>query len=525
MVSPENQTTSPKTFLCVEDITIRAKNRLCFTGTNWQMREGEQWAVIGPTGGGKSIFVKALAGRLPVVRGQILNYFDGTPEGRAYSLPGEVILVSAETQRDMLTRHAQYHQARWQSTEGDGVPTVAEFLRGELADDRLTYVANPADLDAATLSARKSQAVDLLGISHLLERRVTHLSNGEGRRVLLARALTLSPKLLILDDPFSGLDHDTRKTLIESLTTLLENRQQRLLLVVSRLEEIPRGITHVLGIADHRIMAQGTTADVCASSFARSVFETVTLPAEENLTFPVWDWPALPDGTPLIEFSHVNVTYQGADVLHDITWTMRQGEHWAIRGPNGAGKSTLLSLILADNPQAYSNDVKIFGQQRGSGESIWEIKQHIGWVAPEIHMYYPARADCRMVVCSGFFDSVGLYQQVTEKQSRTAADWMRMLRIDRLAERPFNEVSIGEQRLVLLARALVKQPRLLILDEPCQGLDSAHRARILRLLDALCEQTPVSLLYVTHHRDEVPGVITNVLRLERGCLREMEIKK
>lgn len=522
MVFIDNQTTSPKTFLSVEDITIRAKNRLCFAGTHWQMREGEQWAVIGPTGGGKSIIVKTLAGRLPVVRGQIMNYFDGTTEGRAYTRPGEVILVSAETQRDMLTRHALFHQARWQSTEANDVPTVAEFLRGEIADDRLTYDANPEDQDDAALSTRRLEAVDLLGISHLLERRVTHLSNGEGRRVLLARALTLSPKFLILDDPFAGLDIGTRKTLLESLTTLLENRQQRLLLVVSREEEIPRGITHVMGIADHRIVVQGIKSEVCASPFARSVFEAKPLQVEDDLTFPVQDWSALKVGTPLIEFNHVNVTYQGAEVLRDITWTMRQGEHWAIRGPNGAGKSTLLSLILADNPQVYANEVKIFGLQRGSGESIWEIKQHIGWVAPEIHMYYPARADCSMVVCSGFFDSVGLYQQVTEEQSRTAAEWMRMLRIDGLAERPFNEVSVGEQRLVLLARALVKQPRLLILDEPCQGLDSAHRARILRLLDALCEQTPVSLLYVTHHRDEVPGVITNVLRLERGRVREVE---
>ncbi len=521
MVLSEEKISFSQPVLSVEDITIRAKNRLCFADTSWRMQADEQWAVIGPTGGGKSIFVKTLCGRLPVVRGQVVNYFDGTPEGRGYALPGEIILVSAETQRDMLQRYAMFHQARWQSTEGGDVPTVAEFLRGELSDDRLTYDANPADLDDTTMSARKLQAVDLLDISHLMERRITYLSNGEGRRVLLARALTLTPRLLILDDPFAGLDHDTRRTLIASLTALLETRSQRLLLVVSREEEIPSGITHVLGIADHRIVVQGRKAEVCAAPFARDVFEADPASELEILPLPAAEWGALPDGTPLIEFNHVNVTYQGADVLHDITWTMRQGEHWAIHGPNGAGKSTLLSLILADNPQAYSNEVKIFGQQRGSGESIWEIKQHIGWVAPEIHMYYPNRADCRKVVCSGFFDSVGLYQQVTDIQSRTAEDWMRVLRVDGLAERPFNEVSIGEQRLVLLARALVKQPRLLILDEPCQGLDSAHRACILRVLDALCEQTPVSLLYVTHHRDEVPRAITHVLRLEHGRLREL----
>jgi molybdate transport system ATP-binding protein len=374
-------------------------------------------------------------------------------------------------------------------------------------------------LDEETAISRREQAIDLLGIRHLLDRKVTHLSNGEGRKLLLVRALTQAPKLLILDDPFSGLDADSRKTLITSLTAILESRQQRLLLVVSREEEIPEGITHVLGIAGHQIVIQGTKADVCSSDFARSVFKSTPEPEQENLQLPVTDWSAMPAGMPLIEFKNTSVTYQGVAVLHDINWTMRQGEHWAIRGPNGAGKSTLLSLILADNPQVYANDVTIFGQQRGTGESIWEIKQQIGWVAPETHMYYSSQVDCRTVVCSGFFDAMGLYRNVTPEQSQTAACWMRVLGMDGLAEQPFHDVSLGEQRMTLLARALVKQPRLLILDEPCQGLDGYHRARIIRVLDALCEQTPVSLLYVTHHRDELPRSITHVLQLEKGRMR------
>ncbi len=430
MVSDENQNTPPKPFLSVENITIRAKTRLCFAGTNWRMQADEQWAVIGPTGSGKSIFVKALSGRLPVVQGQIVNYFDGTPEGRPYLRRGEIILVSAETQRDVLQQHAGFHQARWQSMVGDTVPTVAEFLSGESVDDRITYDVNLPGVDEKDLAIRRAQAVELLGIGHLLNRKLIHLSNGEGRKVVLARALTQSPKLLILDDPFGGLDVDSRKMLIKSLTAILESRQQRLLLVASREEEIPEGITHVLGIADHQIVTQGAKAAVCASSFARGVFKTNPVTVQENLQLPVAEWSALPPGTPLIEFKKASVKYQGVNVLQDITWTMRQGEHWAIRGPNGAGKSTLLSLILGDNPQVYANDVTIFGQRRGSGESIWEIKQHIGWVAPEIHMYYQHRVDCQTVVCSGFFDSVGLYQSVTSAQSGIAAKWMQILSID-----------------------------------------------------------------------------------------------
>jgi molybdate transport system ATP-binding protein len=522
MVLDDTHNIPQKPWLSVENITIRAKTRLCFAGTNWRFHADEQWAVIGPTGAGKSIFVKALSGHLPVVQGQIFNYFDGTSEGRPWCQRGEIILVSVETQRDVLQQHAGFHQARWQSMEGDAVPTVAEFLQGERTDDRVTYETDPDTLDVAERDRRRAQAIELLKIGHLLDRKLIHLSNGEGRKVLLARALMQSPKLLILDDPFSGLDADSRKTLIESLTAILESREQRLLLVPSREDEIPDGITHVLGIAGHQIVTQGPKETVCASSFARSVFKAGSLPAQEALKLPVTEWSALPPGTPLIEFHKVHVKYKGVNVLQDITWTMRQGEHWAIRGPNGAGKSTLLSLILADNPQAYANEVTIFGRRRGTGESIWDIKKHIGWVAPEIHMYYPNRVDCRTVVCSGFFDSVGLYQTVTVAQSQTADLWMKILSIDALTERPFQEISIGEQRLVLLARALVKQPRLLILDEPCQGLDGFHRARILVLLDALCKQTPVSLLYVTHHLDDLPRAITHVLHLEQGRMRAME---
>jgi molybdate transport system ATP-binding protein len=519
MVSTENQNKPPLPWLSVENITIRAKNRLCFAGTNWCMHADEQWAVIGATGGGKSIFVKALSGRLPVVQGQIVNYFDGMPNGRPYVQQGEVILVSAETQRDVLQQHAGFHQARWQSSESDGVPTVTEFLNGESVDDRVTYDINPPGMDKKDQAMRRTHAIDLLEIGGLLDRKIIHLSYGEGRKVSLARALMQSPKLLILDDPFGGLDADSRLTLIRSLTAILESRQQRLLLVASREEEIPDGITHVLGIAGHKIVTQGPKAAVCASSFAQGVFKAGSEAVHEELKLPATGWSVLPPGTPLIEFSNVTVKYQGVSILKDVNWTMRQGEHWAIRGPNGAGKSTLLSLILADNPQAYANEVTVFGRRRGTGESIWDIKQHIGWVAPETAMFYQSRVDCQTVVCSGFYDSVGLYQNVTSDQSRAAAKWMKILSIDSLAEQQFQEVSIGEQRLVLLARALVKQPRLLILDEPCQGLDSSHRTRILHVLDALCRQTPISLLYVTHHLDELPQAITHVLHLKQGRMQ------
>jgi molybdate transport system ATP-binding protein len=454
-----------------------------------------------------------------VVHGHIRYYFDGHPDGRTYLRSGEIVLLTAETQREVLQQYAGYHQARWQSTESVGVPTVAEFLNWQTIEGHSPYDMNPPGVDESIFATHRAQAVEMLGIAPLLNRKLIHLSHGEGYKVLLVRALMQWPKLLILDDPFGGLDEATRKMLIGYLTAILEGGQQRLLLVTSRPDEIPNGITHVLGIAEYQVATQGPKAAVLASAFAKGVFKVDPRLAREDLIPPAADWPVLPPDTPLIELQHVSVKYQDVTVLQDITWTMRQGEHWAIRGPNGAGKSTLLSLILADNPQAYANELKIFGQRRGSGESIWDIKRYIGWVAPEIHMYYQSQAPCQTVVCSGLFDSVGLYHNVTPAQLQVATKWMQALEIEALAERSFREVSIGEQRLVLLARALVKQPRLLILDEPCQSLDGLNRSRIIQLLDSLCQQTPVSLLYVTHHLDELPRSITHVMHLENGRMR------
>ncbi|HEX2995375.1 MAG TPA: ATP-binding cassette domain-containing protein [Anaerolineales bacterium] len=508
-----------KPLLSVENITLKPNDHQCFAGTQWCIHDDEQWALIGPTGAGKSLLVNALCRRVAILQGQILYFFDGVLSGRPYLQRGEIVVVSAEAQRELLQQHAGYHQARWQSMEGEGAPTVAELLSWQSIEYVSPYDTTHSTIDETAYARRRTQAVELLGIGHLLDRKITYLSNGEGRKVLLARALVQAPKLLILDDPFGGLDNASRQTLARVLTAILAEGKQRLLLVTSRQEEISEGITHVLGVAGCQVVMQDTKATVLSSSFARQVLgvNSQAIPSAPRL--PAMNWQTLPPGTPLIELQHVNVKYHGATVLHDITWTMKQGEHWAVRGSNGAGKSTLLSLILGDNPQAYANDLKLFGRQRGSGESIWEIKRRIGWVAPELNFFYQSQNTCQMVVCSGFFDSIGLYREVTSIQAQTAATWMRAVGIESLAGRSFQAISIGEQRLVLLARALVKHPSLLVLDEPCQGLDAAHRAQIIRLLNTLCEQTPVSLLYVTHHADELPQAITHVLELEQGRIR------
>ncbi|MEW5717940.1 MAG: ABC transporter ATP-binding protein, partial [Chloroflexota bacterium] len=302
----------------------------------------------------------------------------------------------------------------------------------------------------------------------------------------------------------------------------LDNLMQgdlRVMIVGTNRDEIPSGVTHVLRVQDNRVIAQGARAPSSVRGAHREQSRGATESkdrATRNLDHSAEiSRPARNDIAVLVSMNNVNVSYNGTQVLRNVHWTVRENEQWALLGPNGAGKTTLLSLILADNPQAYANDITLFGRRRGSGESIWEIKQKIGWVAPELHLYYPRGATCRDVVCSGWFDSVGLYRECSAEQRERAIAWLQQLGLD-CAEKTIAQVSEGEQRLVLIARALVKSPTLLVLDEPCQGLDARNRDRVLQAIDWVGSQPSTSMIYVTHRADELPHSITHVLRLDEG---------
>ncbi|GAK51349.1 ABC transporter related [Candidatus Moduliflexus flocculans] len=502
-------------FITVDHATFRLGDRHIFEQTSWQMRTNEHWGILGENGSGKSLFAEAICRSLPLAHGQIAYHFDAQP--RSYVYKGEILKISSDSHRELLQQFADYYQARWQSFEGQNAPTVGEMLTGKSLEHRSPFEVTPLSTPEDVYQTRREQAIALLGIEYLLDRKILHLSHGEGRKFLLARALMQSPKLLILDDPFCGLDAASRDTLRQAVENLLSAGVMHILLLTSRPDEIPAGVTHLLHLAEMRVTTQGTRAAILKMLDAPQRQQNKPTSAQiEPIRFPAMPLTAGEADTPLIAMRNVSVTYGDTHILRNITWTMRQREYWAILGHNGAGKTTFLSLIAADNPQSYANDITLFGLSRGSGESIWEIKRQIGAVSPELLLYYDRGSTCQQVVCSGFFDSVGLYQDVPPEQAQCARAWMRALEIEHLADLPFQAASIGEERIVLLARALVKHPRLLILDEPCQGLDAHHRDRILALLDRLCAETPIGLLYVTHHINEMPRSITHILELEQG---------
>ncbi|MCL6588932.1 MAG: ATP-binding cassette domain-containing protein [Firmicutes bacterium] len=561
--------TKVKPFILLDNVTLQVNGSILFQNFHWVIGSGEHWAVTGPNGSGKSILAKAICREIPFAKGRIVYYFgsainDGggansseddnsgdfknkansLPHGRPFFNPGEIILISPQAHQELARRFSSYHQARWQSFEGGGAPLVKEFLSGKSIEHRSPYEVTPLRTKEEVYLERRAKAIGLLKIEHLLDRKIIHLSHGETRKVMLARALMQAPRLLILDDPFSGLDQNSRRILSKAITGLTAGHSPQILLITANIMEIAPGITHLLSVngpgsvtkisrgfktrfpapqSNQLPSPAGKSANYSSTGGQSGHTECAR---ESQLFQPILpNWPKVSQNQILIEMKNVSIVYGKVKVLRNLNWTVRQGERWAVLGPNGAGKSTLLSLILGDNPQAYSNNIALFGKTRGSGESIWDIKRQIGWISPEQQIYCYQNLTCYETVCTGFFDSLGLYQECSVEQAGIASYWMRCLGIAGLADRLFRAVSVGEQRLSLLARALVKNPLLLILDEPCQGLDPGHRQDIIQLLDLLCRQTPVSVIYVTHYLDELPQAITHVLKLDRGRMIESGPKR
>jgi molybdate transport system ATP-binding protein len=501
---------NPKPFLTLDRVTIRLRDRFVFEDTSWQIKSDEHWAVIGANGAGKSTLVKALAGDLPIVRGRAVYHFledlglsDSAPDG-------QVARVAFDTERDFYSTKSGFDSL---SSEQDGEVTVAETILWSFSTKERAE------------EGKLREIAQKLGMEHLLGRACHVLSNGEAKKVLVARALLRSPSLLILDEPFEGLDERAKSDLKELIDSLMAG-PMRVILVTHRFGEISPKITHVLCVKDCRVMLQGSTEEILKPERIPQIFGDGGL-GEEGKGFY---FKAQKEGQPLvsqelIRMKSTTVRYGGHIVLDHIDWTVRRGENWAVLGPNGSGKSKLLELITGDNVQGYANDIYLFGRKKGSGESIWEIKEKLSIVSAEFQLRYQVRIPAYDVICSGFFDSIGLYQSCTEEQRQRVREWLGLLNMQAVSRKRFDHLSHGQQRLILLARAMVKSPVLMILDEPCEGLDYANRRKVLDFMEFIGSQTATDLIYVTHHKEELPPCITHALVLDKGKIAAVGEKK
>ena len=405
-------------------------------------------AIVGPMGSGKTTLAKALSGRL-FRKGEV--WFKGT----------KVLFVEQQHHFKNRSNISEFYlQQRFNSSDSEDSYTVREEL---------------GDLDAG-------EWIEVFGIESLLDRPLLQLSNGENKRLQIVKSLVQKPDWLLLDNPYLGLDVAGRAILSEGLRRLQT-----------------KGIRFILFL---------TGGDV--PDFVNQVYY---LKAANQVKPRLKSWDVRGDSRSLEEYGSivtlrdVTIRYGNKTILDQFSWTIKRGERWVLKGPNGAGKSTLLSLITADNPQSYSQDITLFGRQRGSGESIWDIKRNIGYVSSEMHLYFKETGTCFAVVASGIFDLLGVTRKVNEEQTAQVNETLDLFGLGYLAGRSFHTLSTGEQKMILIARAFVKNPPLLILDEPCQGLDSEQVQVLKDVINSIAENSDMTLIFVSHYDEDVPECV------------------
>lgn len=442
---------------------------------NWQIKAGEHWVITGANGSGKSALVASLAG------------FGDQTEGAVNGLPEKVALVSFEAQAALIEQELKKDDADIMDVVAVGT-TVAEILAESEGDSKIIQA----------LLAK-------FELEYLLDRAFRALSTGETRKILLIRAIASQPQLLILDEPFDGLDSKTLAMLQAYLTEL--SQQMTILMVLNRCDEFPEFMTHIGYMQKGRLIHSVDRQDREATRELLQLLHLKTSDLEIPETDQASTSELLEEGEPLVKLTDICVKYDQLKVVEDFDWTIERGEHWQLSGPNGSGKTAVLSLITGDHPQCYTNNIKVFGFQRGNGESIWQIKQFIGYVSTALQWEYRVGTSLRNVIISGFYDSIGLYTKSTDTQRKIADQWLAVLGMSDRADSSFNKLSFGDQRLLLIARAMVKHPPLLILDEPCLGLDDINRQLVLALIEKICAAGKSTVLYVNHHsEDSIAGI-------------------
>ena len=459
---------------------------------NLSIYKGEQIAIVGPNGAGKSRLIDIMIGRWPLLMNDV--EYDFTPSISSLVSDNIKYITFRDSYGDSDTN--LYYQQRWNSQDLEITPLVRDLLP-VIHDSHLT-----------------ERLYSLFGVEEMLDKHIVLLSSGEMRKFQIVKTLLANPRILIMDNPFIGLDADTRALLKDLFSQLINQFSLQLVLVVSKPNDIPDFITHVIPVEDLICGEKNTRLEYLSSCHQ----EPLCVLSKEKIQriLGLENKNEKLDTDDIVQLDKVSIRYGNRCILNNLEWRIKKGEKWALRGENGAGKSTILSLICADNPQSYTCNITLFGKKRGTGESIWDIKKRIGYVSPEMFRSYLKNLPVIDIVASGLFDTVGLYRRPKPEQLIMCEWWLDIFGISHLKERNFLHLSSGEQRLVLLARAFVKDPDLLILDEPLHGLDNHHCRLVKDIIEVFCQRMDKTLIMVTHYPEELPRCITNTLHIRKN---------
>lgn len=471
--------------IIVKNISAQQFGKTVLDNISFTIEAGQHLAVIGETGSGKTSLAKAIAGKL-FTKGSIeVNY-----TSHALLKPITVLLESSEALKNLSNVSDFYYQQRYNSCDAEDALTVEQELEKTIGT-----------------SDSVDSLLNQLNLSHRRQTPLIQLSNGEQKKLQLIKALAQQPQVLILDNVFVGLDVSSRKELHHIMDGLA--KKGTTLILVTDERELPSCITHIAELYEGKLAQLGDRETFVA-------FHPENAKEDKNNITASLFAGQIDKYENIVKMKNVTIQYGDKIILQNINWEVKQGEHWLVKGHNGAGKSTLLSLITADNPQAYSQEIYLFDKRRGTGESIWDIKKKIGFVSPELHKFFDMGTSVHNVIGSGFFDTMGLFRLLSDEQEQTVNEWLEFFDLTDQGEKPLFLLSTGQQRKALLARALIKNPTLLVLDEPCQGLDDHQTRHFLQLINSVCDYSPATLIYVSHYDNEIPACIMQKMELKQG---------
>lgn len=455
---------------------------------NWEVHRGESWWICGANGTGKTTLLDVLTGQQRLAGGEMILPDDVSIEKFTSSV--------AHIRRDFSLYHlfsnsASFYQQRYFSLGVEETPLVIDFIAAETGISKEII---------------RSAAMEFR-FDNLLDKHIVSLSTGEGRRILLLILWLNDKKIICFDDPYAGLDPEGKQLVSYALRELM--KKEVTILVTSVETQAPGFISKILYIKNQSVAFAGKAQDFTlnngASALLAGMVKIETLvPDRYDYSFKL-----------AAEMKNITIQYDKKIIQKNFSWKIKKGDKWMLTGPNGSGKSTLMGLIYGDNPMAYAYELVVFDRVRGSGETIWDVKRPIGYFSSELQQFFPRYMTLYEAVLTGFSDHLAVRHDLTREHYQQADELIEAANITTFKDTPLLRLSFSKCRLALVCRALVKLPPVVILDEPCQGLDQSTTQTVNRLVDVVCSGELKTLIYVTHQTNDVPEIINRHLDLKK----------